>query len=144
LTELKKRLDAEITSQHLQTQVATDLTEEGLQVQFSEGILFASGEATINSKGAEILQKFLKVLSGVEQKFHLAVEGHTDNRPIHTAHFPSNWELSSARSVNVLHFIASQGLDEKKMMVRAYADTRPITGQAPSFAQNRRVTILVY
>jgi len=144
LVELKKRLDAEIQSQNLQSQVVTDITDEGLQVQFSEGVLFPSGEAAINETGNQVLKRFIHILSGIEQKFHLAVEGHTDNRPIHTDAFPSNWALSAARSVNVLHYFASQGIEEKKMMVRAYADTRPTKGDDAAAAQNRRVTILVY
>ncbi|MGZ3707935.1 MAG: OmpA/MotB family protein, partial [Bdellovibrionota bacterium] len=66
------------------------------------------------------------------------------DRPIHTEQFSSNWALSAGRAVNVLHFISANGIDERRMMVRAFADTRPVATVAENRAQNRRVTILVF
>jgi chemotaxis protein MotB len=152
LSELKAHLDKEIQKENLQTAISTGMTDEGLQVQFNERVLFALGEAALSPEGIKALDKLTTVLKSVESQFSLAVEGHTDNRPIHTAAFPSNWELSSTRAVNVLHFLASRGISEKKMMVRAYADTRPIVlpSNTPNSnptdvsALNRRVTLLVF
>ncbi len=144
LVEMKKTLDTAIQNQQLKSQVTTGLTDEGLQIQFSEEILFPLGEARLNEMGIGILKKFIQILAGIEKKFHIAVEGHTDDRPIHTAIFDSNWSLSAARSVSVLNLFVAQGIDAKKMMVRAYADTRPIPGSETSSAKNRRVTVLVY
>lgn len=146
LLELKKNLDAEIQKQQLQTQVETEFSDEGLQIRFNEKVLFASGDASLNDDGSRTLAQFAKLLSqstSGKDAFHLAVEGHTDSRPIHTAAYPSNWALSASRSVHVLHFLASHGLNEKNMVVRAYADTRPLSQDAVS-ARDRRVTLLVY
>lgn len=151
LIELKNQLDLEIQKQQLQAQVTTQLGDEGLLIQFNEGVLFATAEAELNERGKQILSRFSSSLRGIEKQFHLAVEGHTDSRLINTPAFPSNWSLSSARGVNVLHYLRSEGIDEKKMMVRAYADTRPKRSLEPSgdqeidaMAQNRRVTLLVH
>ncbi len=151
LTMFKQQLDQEISKQNLAASVSTEITEDGLKVQFNERILFGLGEATMSSDGKQVLSEFSKILSGIKEKFSLAVEGHTDSKPIHTATFASNWALSSARSVNVLHFLAQNGVDEKRMMVRAYADTRPLENSTVSKssseenqAKNRRVTLLVY
>lgn len=144
LSDLKKQLDQEIARQGLQAEVSTDIGSEGLSIQFSESALFGSAEAQLNEKGRGVMSQFVASLKGIEGQFHLAVEGHTDRRPIHTPQFESNWSLSSARAVNVLHFLQSQGLDEKAMMVRAYADTRPATEPPTDLSKNRRVTLLVY
>jgi chemotaxis protein MotB len=143
LVELQKQLNAEIQRQHLESQVSTQISDEGLQISFNESVLFASGEAAVNEGGQGVLKAFARVLTGVDKNFHLAIEGHTDSRPIHTERFPSNWSLSAVRSVNVLHLMAAQGLDERKMMVRAYADTRPAAAPG-SLSQNRRATLLVF
>ena len=156
LSEIKKELDQEINKQDLNSQVNTQMTNDGLQIQFNERVLFGLGDAKMSSEGSKVLQQFCHTLAEIKGKFYLAVEGHTDSKPIHTAAFPSNWALSAARSVNVLHFLAAHGVDEKRMMVRAYADTRPLksspesdpasdqaaTGDAE--AKNRRVTLLVF
>ncbi len=148
LTQFKKDLDAEIQRQGLASKVSTQLTDEGLQVQFSEGVLFATADASLNSGGTSVLQPFGKLIKGMGKDFRVAVEGHTDSRPIHSREFPSNWALSSARAVNVLHFLKEGGVDEKKLMVRAYANTRPLPkakeDEESILAKNRRVTILVY
>lgn len=141
LVELKKHLDKEIQNQKMESQITTQIGDEGLQIQFNEKVLFGSGEAVINEAGVLMLQAFAKLLTATQSQFHLAVEGHTDDRPIHTAQFKSNWSLSASRSVNVLHLMSSSGMDEKRMMVRAYADTRPAANDRN---QNRRVTLLVY
>lgn len=151
LLELKKHLDEEIQKQNLQTQVQTQISEEGLKVQFNESVLFGSGDATLNPGTGQTISKFSHLLATMPDGFHLAIEGHTDDRPIHSAAFPSNWSLSASRAVNVLHLLESQGIAAGKMMVKAYADTRPVgnTVKTPDSqndfrAQNRRVTLLIY
>lgn len=146
LSELKSNLDQEIQKQQLQNEVETEISDEGLQIRFNEKVLFASGDAVLNVEGSRVLVQFAKLLSEATDGrggFHLAVEGHTDNRPIHTAAYPSNWALSASRSVHVLHFLSTHGINEKNMVVRAYADTRPLGKDAAS-AKDRRVTLLVY
>ena len=161
LMEVKSRLDSEIVKQSLQGKVTTQTTDEGLQIQFNDSVLFETAQAELNDGGKQILSRFIQPLTGVEKEYHIAIEGHTDDRPIHTQEFQSNWSLSSARAVNVLHFLGANGLSEKRMMIRAYGDTRPVplnsetnatesenktatTENKDPKAQNRRVTLLVY
>jgi chemotaxis protein MotB len=146
MVELKKRLDQEVTQQGLQSQVSTEITDEGLEIRFSESILFASGEAALNEQGTAVLRRFAPLLSKLEPGFRLSVEGHTDDRPIRTAAFPSNWSLSAIRALNVLHLMAESGVDQKKLLLKALADNRPIAADASESARakNRRVTLLVH
>lgn len=151
LSQLKQQLDAEVQAQGLGSQVVTQMTDEGLQVEFNESLLFGSGDAVVNPAGQSALRSLGLILSPkVSDQFALAVEGHTDSRPIQTREFPSNWALSSARAVNVLHFLSTLGIPERRMTVRAYADTRPIaaptdaSASSEAWARNRRVTLLVY
>jgi len=75
----------------------------------------------------------------------ILIEGHTDNLPIKTPQFPSNWELGSARATSVLHFLTSQQLDSSRMRATTYADTLPIADNSTSAGRekNRRVSILI-
>jgi chemotaxis protein MotB len=143
LTKIQQALDETIRKQGLQGQVSTEMTDEGLQVRFSEVLLFESGKAAVQGTGTSALSKLAGTLQQATQSFSMAVEGHTDSRPIHTKEFPSNWELSSVRAVNVLHALRGLGLPEDKMMVRGFADTRPLSGDRVGDRQ-RRVTLLVY
>jgi chemotaxis protein MotB len=148
LSQIQQELNQQIVKQNLTGSVSTEITNDGLQIQFNEKVLFASGEAKVSLEGSEVLKKFTQTLAAVSSKFNLAVEGHTDSRPIHTEAYPSNWSLSSARAVQVLHFLTANGVNEKRMMVRAYSDTRPLAASASqpglSDAANRRVTLLVF
>jgi chemotaxis protein MotB len=89
--------------------------------------LFRSGEDTMQPRALQRLQPLVRTIKGLkEHKSDLIiVEGHTDNVPIHTRQFRSNWDLSSARATNVAGFLLREGLPEKQLSVRAYADQRP-------------------
>lgn len=76
--------------------------ERGLTIRFVEGVLFDSGKAYLKEDAKIILDKIVPVLK--TSHHHLRVEGHTDNLPIHTREFPSNWELSTTRAVNVVKY----------------------------------------
>ena len=73
------------------------------------------------------------------------IEGHTDNLPIHTLQFPSNWELSTTRATTVLRYFLSRGVASNRLEAAGYADQRPVTGNATEAqrAQNRRVVIVI-
>lgn len=141
LTELKKQLDASIQKQSLQSRVTTEMTEDGLQIRFDESVLFATAEAHITESGLKLLTQLGEIFKTLDPKYSLAVEGHTDSLPIHTKAYSSNWLLSADRAVNVLHLLKDLGMNEKKMMVRAYADNRPLDGDA---SKNRRVNLLIF
>ncbi len=144
LSKVKVEIENEIKKENLGTKISTEITNDGLKVSFNEQLLFQSGEAVLMGEGSEILKKFCKILSAMNQKYFIAVEGHTDSRKIHTAQFSSNWALSAMRAVTVIHFISANGVDEKRMLVKAFADTQPVSTLPEQEAKNRRVTLLVY
>jgi flagellar motor protein MotB len=119
-------------------------------LEISSSAFFGSGSATLSESGKSILRDVAVELKSNEyDKYHIVVEGHTDDTPIATAHFSSNWELSTARAAAVVHFFLDQGLSAQKLHAAGYADTRPkvanrdANGNAipENQAQNRRVVI---
>lgn len=118
--------------------------ERGLVVTIvADKVLFESGKADITAEGQSVLNEVAPVLAGLSNP--ITIEGHTDDRPISSAVFPSNWELSTGRAGSVLRYLASRGVDENRMKASGYANTRPI---APNDTdahrrENRRVEIVV-
>ncbi len=113
-------------------------------VELPEGVLFDSGRAEIKDEGKATLQRVAQVLSQIPNREFL-VAGHTDNVPIHSHRFPSNWELSAARGVVVARFLADNGMSANSIGAAGYADTQPVaTNDTPEGrAQNRRIEIVL-
>ena len=120
--------------------------------------LFQSGESQLQSAALLRVKPLFKEIRGLKEHESdlLIVEGHTDNVPIKTRQYPSNWELSSARATNVANFMREEGLTPERISVRAFAENRPrmnytdetgqpLTGQALQEARrkNRRVEIIL-
>ncbi len=120
------------------------LREGQLDIQLSEQILFASGEARLRPEASRALTPIADVLR--QQPYDLTVEGHTDNIPIATPLFPSNWELSASRASYVVRFLIDQGINAERLRAVGYADTRPIgeNATAEGRAKNRRVTLVIH
>ncbi|HKR64393.1 MAG TPA: OmpA family protein [Thermoanaerobaculia bacterium] len=122
-----------------------------LQITFGEEILFPSGEYRLQDRGAAILRRLARVVHAVDQSSatplydQLQIEGHTDSRRLVRSTYPhDNWELSSARALEVLRFLTERTwppLDRKTMSANGYADTRPRGGRS---AANRRIEIRFY
>ena len=113
-------------------------------VELSENILFDSGRADLKKEGQTALSEVAGVLASIpDREFQIA--GHTDNVPIKSAKFPSNWELSTARAVTVARFLASKGVPENRLSAAGYADTQPVaSNDAPEGRQqNRRIEIVL-
>jgi chemotaxis protein MotB len=109
-------------------------------VRMSERVLFPSGSATVSRAGRETLEKIADAFKAVKGRI-IRVEGHTDNVPIRTARFPSNWELSSARAIAVVRMLQERGVDPTLLGAAGYAEYQPIaTNDTPEGrAQNRRI-----
>lgn len=119
-------------------------------VNMSSATFFPSGSATISGAGQAVLADVAQRLKSDELRDYLiTVEGHTDDAPISTAQFPSNWELSTARASAVVHYFLEQGIPATKLRAAGYADTFPKSPNRDAFghpipenqAQNRRVVI---
>jgi chemotaxis protein MotB len=151
LDVLKEKIDAVIASQGLQTQVKTVLDEDGLRMELKNALLFDSGQADITPAGHAAIDRVGKLLPTVDNRYQIAIEGHTDDVPIHTARFDSNWELSSARAINVLKLFTASGVSPQRLSAQGYADTRPASPvqgdagtQARARTENRRVVIRIH
>lgn len=136
-----------------QPQAAADPEQRGDRItslDMSSAAFFDSGSATVTKSGEAILRDVAVTLKSDRFKeYQITVEGHTDDAPINTPQFPSNWELSTARAAAVVHFFLDQGVPARKLRAAGYADTFPkapnrdANGNAipENQAQNRRVVI---
>ncbi len=106
-------------------------------------ILFDSASTTIKADGQKALEKVAQVLSTVSDRNFL-VAGHTDNVPIKTSRYPSNWELSTERAVNVVQFLVKKGMSPKVLSAGGYSEFDPVAvNDDKSRAQNRRIEIVL-
>ena len=119
-------------------------THQGTRLSFEDQVLFDFGSATINPAGFVFLDKIADTLDKIP--YAVRVEGHTDNVPIETRRFPSNWELSVARAVNVVKYFAEVGnIDPNRLSAVGYGESRPVVANdtASNRVKNRRVEILL-
>jgi chemotaxis protein MotB len=119
-------------------------THQGTRLSFEDQVLFDFGRAEINPAGFVFLDKIADALDKIP--FAVRVEGHTDNVPIQTRRFPSNWELSVARAVNVVKYFAEvSNINPKRLSAVGYGESRPVAANdtPPNRAKNRRVEILL-
>ena len=110
-------------------------------------ILFASGSAEMHAKGRNTLEKIVGTLQGVPDK-RIVVRGYTDNEPIGQAlraRYPSNWELSTARSSDVVRFLQAKGIDPKRLEAAGYGEYQPVAPNttAAGRKENRRIEIVL-
>jgi chemotaxis protein MotB len=112
-------------------------------ISLGDRILFDLGKADLKPRAKELLGKLAGPLT--RTPYALLIEGHSDNLPIHSSQFPSNWELSSARASAVARFFIDRGFPKNRVEVLGLADTRPIANNASEQgrSRNRRVVILV-
>jgi len=141
---LVKDMETEIKQGEVQiTQLQGKLT-----VNMVDKVLFNSGEAEVNGKGKDTLDKVGAILKNVNDK-QIRIEGHTDNIPISKElqqKYASNWELSTARATHVARYLIEKvGIDAKLLSVSGYADTRPvdINTTPEGRAKNRRIEIVL-
>jgi chemotaxis protein MotB len=132
----------------MQSLVAANLVtvrrhEFWLEVEVRTDILFASGEANLSDKAIPALDALAATL--VKYPNPVRVEGHTDNRPISTRYYPSNWELSAARAASVVHRFARAGVEPKRLSVIGFGENRPAQSNdsAAGRVANRRVVIVI-
>ena len=131
----------------LQANMSVERTEEVIVIRFGEVFLFHSGEAYLIDDGSELLRKItVLVQNNIEAVAGMTIQGHTDNIPINTARFRSNWELSTARAASVLQEILTFGTLEPKMMTASgCGEYWPVDTNetAEGRARNRRVDIII-
>ena len=126
-TDLTKDL-AQVQSESESSKVGA--TKRGLTFEFKSRKMFEPGSANIVPEGIKSLDRVAQVVTFRlgKKNYTIEVEGHTDDTPISTPQFPSNWELSSARASAVVRFMISRGVPPTRMRAVGYADTRPKVG----------------
>ena len=145
LREAQEKLEQYIKEHDLQDQVSTELSEEGLMIRLKEKALFASGSAALQGQANQIVPVIAALLSSLPER--VTISGHTDNVPISTAQFPSNWELSSARAVSLMRGLmgVQPSLNPARFSALGYSEYRPIASNdtEEGRAQNRRVEVFI-
>ncbi|NLW16914.1 MAG: OmpA family protein [Firmicutes bacterium] len=138
------QIDAYLEAAGLKDAVAVIHDERGLVVRFLDTVLFDRAKADLRAEALSILDKVAEVLHQVPNQ--VAVEGHTDNLPIHTQEFPSNWWLSTARANRVVeYFVHKHNIRPERLSAVGYSEYRPIkpNDSEANRAQNRRVEIVI-
>ena len=114
-----------------------------ITIRLGEGVLFDEGSAIIKADSKKSLDILIAELKKNDKQ--IRVEGHSDNLPIKGGKYSSNWELSSARAVNILSYMMSNGIDKKRLSAAGYADNMPVATNdtQEGRAKNRRVDIII-
>ncbi|HDP66956.1 MAG TPA: cell envelope biogenesis protein OmpA [Candidatus Marinimicrobia bacterium] len=148
LAEIYSDVVKVIEEENLQEQIQVETSERGVAIKIPSEISFGIGSADLNPRIYPILNKFEDMMK--KSTYPIAIEGHTDNVPIRSVMFPSNWELSAARAAQVVRYYIARGIPPERFQAIGYADTRP---RAPGatiadanatpqrMAMNRRVEI---
>lgn len=142
---LKRRLDADAKRLGLTGKVQTTVRPRGLVVRLlTDGVLFDSGQAVLKPQSESILSGIGRILAG-EGTHPVVVEGYTDDQPIASAQFPTNWELSGARASSVVRHMISDGVPMNRLSAQMFAQKHPIASNATTEgrAKNRRVEIVL-
>jgi len=143
LAGIYEKLRALAEHPNLEHDLAVAFSSKGVVMRLSDHALFDVGVADISPKAIPLLKKVGAIIA--DSPYEVRVEGHTDNLPIKTARYPSNWELSTARAVNVLrYFIETYGISNKRLSAEGFAEYHPIVpnDSIENRARNRRVEII--
>jgi chemotaxis protein MotB len=125
--------------------VSTTVSRRGLEIRLlTDKLFFASGSAVLDAGGVPLIEKIGAIIAE-ERKHPVAVEGHTDDRPIATSQFPSNWQLSGARAGAVVQRMIGAGVGGSRASLSGYAARQPVATNATAAgrARNRRVEIVL-
>ncbi len=136
---LLDELNSAIEEEGLEGEVSAAIDGRGVIVRINGQVLYPRGDAALKGESSPILSRIAGLAKGTSHR--LMIEGHTDDLPIRTARFPSNWELSTARAIAAMRFFVEQDVDAERVGVAGYADLRPIqpNDSEVNRAANRRV-----
>lgn len=145
LYELQKVLDKFIEDKGLSLSLTTKLTENGLLITISDRALFSSGSAVVRKDAIDLAHDISEILE-MKPPREIMISGHTDNEPISTSQFRSNWELSAVRSINFMEILLQNKVhDPANFSSIGYGEYRPIDSNttAEGRSNNRRVEVLI-
>ena len=144
LQEYSKQLNEYFASQGLEGVIASTMTRAGLLISIQDLALFDSGRAALRTEAFDLLRFLAFLLEELPNDVQVA--GHTDNLPISTAEFPSNWELSTQRALNVMRFLLQDNnLSSQRFSVVGFGEYQPIdtNSTVEGRANNRRVELII-
>ncbi|WP_027338699.1 flagellar motor protein MotB [Halonatronum saccharophilum] len=142
--ELNNKINQYIELEGLEEQISVEEDDKGLVIRFSGKVLFGLGSSQIKDNAKPVLSMISGLIKSLPND--VAVEGHTDNWPINSSRYPSNWELSTARATNVVrYFIEENNINPSRLSAAGYSEYRPIRANDTSQnrALNRRVDVIV-
>lgn len=145
LGDIQEKLDDYIAVNELEGQFETQLTDEGLLITIRDSILFDTGKAEVSEQYVSLVEDVSELLV-FDRPRQVIITGHTDDVPIHTAEYESNWELSMMRALNFLKILVGQeGIDASYFSAKGYGEYQPIaSNDSPEGrAKNRRVEVLI-
>jgi chemotaxis protein MotB len=134
-----------ISEMGLEDTVTVKASSRGVLVQVQGQVFFAAGQADLKPDARPFLDEIARIIKG--SPYNVSIEGHTDDSPIHTARFPSNWELSTTRAISALRYMVDRGgIDPHRLSSAGYADTRPVVPNdtAEHQRRNRRVEFVLF
>lgn len=145
---LEKQFQELVTAHQLEQSIDVALTPDGLMVNFQDNLLFDSGEAKLKRKSFAVLNALAEILKSADvAQRKIQIEGHTDSVPLtENALYPTNWELSTARSSSVIRYLISKEVASRRFVAVGFADTRmrqEETSNNRGLSVNRRVSLLV-
>jgi chemotaxis protein MotB len=148
---LETKIQEAIENQNMQKDVFVEADNTGINITFASGVMYKSGSADLQQGMYPLLQQLTVAIK--EMKYDdilIEIDGHTDDVPIRTKQFPSNWELSASRSTQVVRYFIRQGISKDKLKASGFADSRPkvpnIVNGKPNRtnrAKNRRVKVSI-
>ncbi|MBN8280952.1 MAG: flagellar motor protein MotD, partial [Gammaproteobacteria bacterium] len=143
LREMTDDLQAAMQNLIDQDMIRIERTQNWVEVEIKADILFPSGSSDIEVAAIPVLERLAAILA--ERPYPIRIEGHTDNRPISTAQFPSNWELSAARAARIVRLFEQRGIAPARMVVAGMAENQPVADNASTEGRNRnrRVTLVI-
>jgi len=146
LSRSKSMLEDKLGQEINDKQIKLQMMEKGLVITVVGDLLFDSGKAKIKTDAHSLLDKISSVLKDNMSQFNVGIEGHTDNVPIKLSGWKSNWELSTARALSVLHYLVNnQGISPERLSAIGYGEYRPVASNETKDGrkQNRRVEIVI-
>jgi chemotaxis protein MotB len=146
LEQAQRELEESLKKEIGNYKAKLEMTERGLVITFVSEIFFDSGKDSVKQTGKATLGKVAEVLNRDVPNSNVAVEGHTDNDPIKYSGWRSNWELSSARALAVLHYLIGEGkVKPRRLSANGYGEFHPVASNntAQNKQKNRRVEIVI-
>jgi chemotaxis protein MotB len=141
---MREEVEIMIESNALEKVMSIEESDAGIQLELSSSAFYQSGSARFKREAVPILLQIVEILRNFDfDAYEIKVEGHTDDVPMRSAQFPSNWELSAARATNIVRFLIANDLKPELMQATGHAETKPkvpnLDAQGTPIPQNREI-----